>query len=81
MQPKETDPQPISDVLLRYVVQDVLRTSQWATYSNDVDSFKNAYLFIEVILEKIVCDQSTQLHVLRNPYYGTYVRCKNFTRY
>ncbi len=81
MQSKETDPYYIPDQLLRYVVEDLFRTNEWATYRNDAANFENAFRFLELVLEKILWEQVTQHNVMCNPYYDTYINYRNFTRY
>ncbi len=66
MQEKKTDPQSIPDKLLRYITEDLFRTSQWATYRSDAANFNNAYLFVELVVEKILCEEFIQWTILRN---------------
>ncbi len=80
MQPKETDPHSIPDELLRYIIEDLFRTNEWEIYRNEIANFKNAFLFLDLILEKVLFEELLQLHLLRNPYRETNIHYWNFTR-
>ncbi len=69
MKPKETDAHSIPDQLLGYIIEQLFSSSEWEAYRNDSTSFENAFLFLQLVLEKISAEEFIEQQVDRNPYY------------